>query len=208
MLLIFYGLDKRNIIENSELRDGYYIYKLGDKVEVTSLKKKHVNDILARNLSSQVKEDKMMVRYYPTNEIFFRQDFIDSTSSKNFSSCLVSKESCCAFIGSTEDYPIKSGILTFSGVSSLNNLVERERIIRCNSQMDDYARKKIRILACGIRGDKLLALYYIPSERGLALSCDEGGMCISAKSLMIKNYDSWDTFTLNDWFEGVKIKEI
>lgn len=206
--MIFYGLDKRNIKENSELVDGFYRYELGNKVEVTSLKRKHVNDILARNLSSEVKEDKLMVKYYPTNEVFFKKDFIDSTCNKNFASCLISKESCSAFVGSTEDFPINSGILTFSGVLSLNNMVQRDRVILCNSQMDDYARSKIRVLACGIRDDKLLALYYIPSERGLALSCDEGGMCISAKSLMYKNYSNWDTFTLEDWFEGVKIKEI
>lgn len=206
--MIFYGLDKRNIKENSELVDGFYRYELGNKVEVTSLKRKHVNDILARNLSSEVKEDKLMVKYYPTNEVFFKKDFIDSTCNKNFASCLLTKESCSAFVGSTEDFPINSGILTFSGVLSLNNMVQRDRVILCNSQMDDYARSKIRVLACGIRDDKLLALYYIPSERGLALSCDEGGMCISAKSLMYKNYSNWDTFTLEDWFEGVKIKEI
>lgn len=206
--MIFYGLDKRNIKENSELTNGFYRYELGNKVEVTSLKKKHVNDILARNLSSEVKEDKLMVKYYPTNEVFFKKDFIDSTCNKNFASCLLTKESCSAFVGSTEDFPINSGILTFSGVLSLNNMVQRDRVILCNSQMDDYARSKIRVLACGIRDDKLLALYYIPSERGLALSCDEGGMCISAKSLMYKNYSNWDTFTLEDWFEGVKIKEI
>lgn len=206
--MIFYGLDKRNIKENSELTNGFYRYELGNKVEVTSLKKKHVNDILARNLSSEVKEDKLMVKYYPTNEVFFKKDFIDSTCNKNFASCLLTKESCSAFVGSTEDFPINSGILSFSGVLSLNNMVQRDRVILCNSQMDDYARSKIRVLACGIRDDKLLALYYIPSERGLALSCDEGGMCISAKSLMYKNYSNWDTFTLEDWFEGVKIKEI
>lgn len=206
--MIFYGLDKRNIKENSELTNGFYRYELGNKVEVTSLKKKHVNDILARNLSSEVKEDKLMVKYYPTNEVFFKKNFIDSTCNKNFASCLLTKESCSAFVGSTEDFPINSGILTFSGVLSLNNMVQRDRVILCNSQMDDYARSKIRVLACGIRDDKLLALYYIPSERGLALSCDEGGMCISAKSLMYKNYSNWDTFTLEDWFEGVKIKEI
>lgn len=206
--MIFYGLDKRNIKENSELVDGFYRYELGNKVEVTSLKKKHVNNILARNLASEVKEDKLMVKYYPTNEVFFKKDFIDSINDRNFASCLISKESCSAFVGSTEDFPINFGILTFSGILSLNNMVQRDRVILCNSQMDDYARSKIRVLACGIRDDKLLALYYIPSERGLALSCDEGGMCISAKSLMYKNYSNWDTFTLEDWFEGVKIKEI
>lgn len=206
--MIFYGLDRQHIIESSELVDGFYRYELGNKVEVTSLKKKHVNDILARNLSSNIKEDKLMVRYYPTNEIFFRQDFIESTSSKNFASCLISKKSCSAFIGNTENYPINSGILTFSGSLSLNNMIEKERVILCNSQMDDYARKKIRILACGIRDSKLLALYYIPSERGLAISCDEGGMCISAKSFMLRNCADWYTFTLDDWFEGVQIKEI
>lgn len=206
--MIFYGLDKKHILDNSELVDGFYKYSLGSSVEVTSLRKKHVNSILAKNLSSEIKEDKMMVKYYPTNEVFFKKDFIESTSSKFFASCLLSDESYSAFIGNTEDFPINSGIITFSGVISLNNMVERERVIRCNSQMDDYARKKIKILACGVREGKLLALYYIPSERGLALSCDDGGMCISAKSLMFKNYDSWDTFTLDDWFEGVKIKEI
>ena len=203
--MIFYGLDRQNISTYGELQDDYYRYELGNKIEVTSLKKKHVNDILARNLSSQVKEDKMMVKYYPTNEVFFKKDFINSISDGNFASYSVSSN---VFIGGTKDFPINSGILTFSGVLSLNNMVERDRIILCNSQMNDYARKKIRILACGIRDDKLLALYYIPSERGLALSCDEGGMCISAKSLMFKNYKNWDTFTLADWFEGVKIKEI
>lgn len=206
--MIFYGLDRNNIIDSSKLEGDFYKYELGNKVEVTALKKNHVNSILARNLSSQVKEDKMMLRYYPTNEVFFRRDFVESSSSKNFASCLVSKESCSAFIGGTENYPINTGILAFSGVLSLNNMIESERIILCNSQMDDYARKKIRILACGMRGDKLLALYYIPSERGLALSCDSGSMCISAKSLMYKSYNSWDTFTLSDWFEGVRIKEM
>lgn len=208
MILIFYGLSKDNIRENSIISGDYYKYSLGNKVEVTSLKKKHVNSILAKNLSSQIKEDKMMVRYYPTNEIFFNKDFIDYDKRNNFSSCFVSKESCCVFVGNTENYPINSGILVLSGVLSLNNLIEKERLIHCNSQVKDYVRKKVKILACGIRDDKLLALYYIPSERGLAISCDNGGMCISAKSLAIRNCDTWNTFGLEDWFEGVRIKEM
>lgn len=206
--MIFYGLDKKNIMECGVLLDDYYKYTLGDKLEVTSLKKKHVNDVLARNLSSHIREDKMMVRYYPTNEIFFHRSFIESEEDGNFASCLVSKESCRVVIGNAGDYPINAGIVTLSGVLSLNNMVERDRVILCNSQMDDYVRKKVRILACGVRDGKLLALYYIPNERGLALSCDDGGMCISAKSLMIKSHNSWGTFTLNDWFEGVKIREV
>lgn len=206
--MIFYGLDKKSILENSELVDGYYKYKLGNKVEVTSLKKKHVNEILTKNLSSQVKEDKLMVRYYPTNEIFFKKDFLDSTNDKNFSSFCVQKESYSTFIGNTKDFTITSGILAFSGVLSLNNMIEKDRVILCNSQMEDYVRKKVKILACGLRSDKLLALYYIPSERGLALSCDTGNMSISAKSLIIKNYSNWGTYTLDDWFDGVKVREI
>lgn len=207
--MVFYDLDKRAIKEHGVLKsDDLYEYCLGSKVEVTSLRKKHVNDILAKNLSSQVKEDKMMVRYYPSNKILFKKDFIESSSIENFSSCFVSKESCSVIVGNTEDFPLNSGILTFSGVLSLNNKIERDRIIFCNSQMDEYARKKIKVLACGIRDNKLLALFYIPSERGLAVSCNTGGMALSAKSYMIKNYDSWDTFTINDWFEGVMIREI
>lgn len=206
--MIFYGLDKKNIIEHSELVDGYYKYELGKKVEVTSLKKKHVNEILSKNLSSKVKEDKLMVRYYPTNEIFFKKDFLETTNDKNFASFCVQKESCSAFIGSTKDFTINSGILVFSGVLSLNNMVENDRMIRCNSQMKDYVRKKVKILACGLRDNKLLALYYIPSERGLALSCDSGSMSISAKSLMMRNYSSWDSYSLVDWFEEVKVKEL
>ena len=206
--MIFYGLDKRSILQDSVLVDDFYRYELGSKIEVTSLKKKHVNEILAGNLSSQVKEDKMMVRYYPTNEIYFKKDFLESVSTENFSSYLISKESCCTYIGSTGDFPINSGILAFSGVLSLNNMVERERLISCNSQMEDYARRKIKILACGLRGDKLYALFYIPSERGLALSCDDNNMCISAKSLTLADYSSWSKFNLSDWFEGVRIREI
>lgn len=206
--MIFYGLDKDNIIASSVYENGYFRYKLGNKIEVTSPKKKHVNNILAKSLSFETNEDKMMIKYYPSNEILFKEDFLKDKNANNFSSCLISKESCSVCVGKTEDFPITSGILAFSGVLSLNNKVQSNRIILCNSQMDDYARKKIRILACGLRDDKLFALFYIPSERGLALSCDEGGMSISAKSLMFKSYKNWDTFTIDDWFDGVKIKEI
>lgn len=206
--MIFYGLDKNYIKLNSRYENGFYVYELGGKIEVLSPKKKHVNNILARSLSYQSDEDKMMVRYYPTNEVFFKEDLIDSDTGENFSSCLISSESCSAFIGRPQDYQITTGILAFSGVLSLNGKVKVNRQIQCNSQMDNFIREKVRILACGLRDDKLYALFYIPSERGLALSCDTGNISISAKSLTCKNYSSWGSYTLDNWFENVRIKEI
>lgn len=205
--MLFYGLNKEDIKSSSKVLDNFYVYNVGASVEVTSLKKKHVNEILAKNLSSNVKEDRLMVKYYPSNEIYFNKSLIDSNISNNFSSYCISKEFGRVYVGEGKDYSINSGILALSGILSLNGLVEKERLILCNSQMRKYVREKVKVLACGVRGDKLLALYYIPSERGLALSCDSGGMGISAKSLMIKNYDAWDFFSLENWFEGVQIKE-
>lgn len=203
--MIFYGLRKENIQGFSKVEGDFYRYSLGNRVEITAMKKHHVNKVLFENLSSSVKEDKLMVRYCPTNEILFKKDFIDSYNELDHASCFIDGN---VYVGNKDEYNISTGILAFSGVLSLNDRIVSERTILCNGQMDDWVRNKVRVLACGVKDGNLFALYYIRGERGLAVSCDESGLGVSAKSLAVNDYSDWKSFTLEDWFNGARIKEL
>lgn len=206
----FVDIDKKHIKSNSILTpDGYYRYKLGNSVEITSVKKHHMNNLVASNLSHNSKEDKLMVRYTPTSEIYFSHNFVESDIDKNLASCYIDSKSCCVYVGTPEEFELKSGVLTFSGFLSLNNLVEEDKLILGNAKVVETIKKRVRILAIGLRGDNLLALYYIPNVRGMAIGMkgrEDVGR--SSSSLKIKDCTSYSKFTVNDWFTNTKIKEI
>lgn len=205
----FYNLDKQKIRSHSTLSDDYYIFTLGDKVEVTTTKKQNSNDILSKFLSSEKKEDKLMIRYFPSNVLYFDKDFIDSEVGCNAVSCRIDKDSFSVYIGKKEKYEIKSGVLAFSGVLSSNNYVESMRYVYSNSQISLTGMKdKVKLISVGLLGDDLFGLYLLPKERGLAISSDYSkDLSYSVKTWNLKDNSSWDRFCINDWFKNCKITQ-
>lgn len=205
----FYNLSKDYIRAKSELIGAYYKYTIGNKVEVTTVKKRNANNLLSTCLSSNKKEDKMMIRYYPNNIIYFDKDFIDNNDS-NLASCFIDVDSFSVYIGKVGKYEINSGVLSFTGVLSINNLVQEQRYVYSNSQISDSDTKsKIRIFSVGVLGEELYGLYFIPKERGLAISSDVyNHLAYSVKTWNLKDFSSWSKFSLEDWFKGNKIEEI
>lgn len=204
----FVDLNKADILRNSVLEDEYYIYTLGTSVEITSMKSLHKNDLIASNLADDLKEDKLMVRYSPTNKIYFSQKFLESDTDENFASCYIDSKNGCLYIGTVGEFGNMSGILAFSGYLSLNNLVEEDRCILCTERMKTTIMERIQVMSLGVKGDKLYGLFYIPSVKGLKLAIRGrsfiGISPVTYKNSSCKNYSS---FSIKDWFDKAKVKE-
>jgi hypothetical protein len=203
----FVDLNKDNIRENSELVGNTYIYTLGSPVEITSIKRRNNNSMISKSLAENVKEDKLMIKYIPTNKILFSKNFIESSPLENFASCKVDSEGNCLYIGSSGEFGnVSKGLLAFSGYLSLNNLVEEDRPILCTKNMISTIVDKIRVLSLGVRGDSLYGLFYIPDVRGLRLSirgsADLGVSATTLKNVKCKGYTE---FTIKDWFDKAKV---
>jgi hypothetical protein len=204
----FVDLDKNEILNNSYLEENFYIYTLGSPLEVTTIKSLHKNIVMSKSLSDNVLEDKLMVKYSPTNKIYFSKDFLESNTDEFFASCYIDSQNGCLYVGSTNDFGSMTGVLAFSGYLSANNLVEEDRPILCTERMRTTIMNRIRVLSLGIKGDKLYGLFYIPSVKGIKLSerdkVNKGISPITYKSGVCKNYCS---FTIKDWFDMAKVKE-
>lgn len=205
----FYNLDKQKVKSHSEVTENYYIFKLGDKIEVTTTKKQNSNDVLSNFLSSEKKEDKLMIRYFPSNTIYFDKDFIENEGGCNSVSCRIDKSSFSVYVGKQDKYEIKSGVLAFSGVLSSNNYIESMRYVYSNSQISVSGMKdKVKLISVGLLGDDLFGLYLLPKERGLAISSDSSkDLSYSVKTWNLRDYSSWSRFCINDWFKNSKISQ-
>ena len=205
----FVDFNKSDILKDSVLEDGFYIYSLGTPVEITSMKSLHKNDLIASNLAEDVKEDKLMVKYSPTNKVYFSKEFLESNNDDNFASCFVDSKNGCLYIGTVGEFGNMSGILAFSGYLSLNKLVEEDRYILCTERMKTTIMERIRVMSLGVKGDKLYGLFYIPSVKGLKLSIrgrnNYGISPVTYKESICRNYSS---FSIKDWFDNAKVKEI
>lgn len=202
--MIFLQLDKNCIVENAKKVDTWYVYELGNPVEITTLKSKDANNIIARNLSSKVIEDKFMLRYSPTNIVYFSEAFIESDS--NFGAFYIDNKSYSIYVGTNEEFGTCSGVLMFSGKLSINDLVEEHVKILGNNKVLSTIMSRVHVLSVGARGDNLFALYYIPSSRGIAIGT-EGNVGISVNTLKERNCDGYKSFTIEDWFSYAKVVE-
>lgn len=204
----FVDFDKAEILQNSILEEGFYVYTLGSPVEITTMKSLHRNNLIAKNLADELKEDRLMIKYSPTNKIYFSQNFLESETDEFFASCYIDSKNGCLYVGTLDEFGNMSGVLAFSGYLSLNNLVEEDRPILCTERMKTTIMERIRVLSLGVKGDKLYGLFYIPSVKGIKLSVrgrlDKGVSPISYKVSDCKNYSS---FTIKDWFDRAKVKE-
>ena len=205
----FFGLNRKSIKSNSVEGKDFYAYKLGEKIEITATKKSNSNTILSSSLSEEKREDKMMIKYHPSNIIFFDKDFIDSESS-NLVSCYIDSSSYSVFIGKEGKYEMNTGVLLFSGVLSLNNLVQKQRVIFTNSQLSDSTTKsKIKLLSVGLLNKSLFGLYYVPKTRGIAIGLDDSdNLAFSTKTWKLQDFSNWDKYTIDDWFYRNKVQKV
>lgn len=202
----FVDLNKEEVKRVSRHENGFYVYILGSSVEVTSIKSKHCNSLMSSSLSSDVKEDKLMVRYTPANTIYFSEDFIESESC--FASCYIDDSVGSVFIDTPTKFGGNTGILAFSGYLSLNNMVEEDRPILCTQKMLSTIMNRIRVLSLGVRGDKLYGLFYLPASKGIKLSI-RGSSSTGLSTMTYKegNSENYKAFTIKDWFDRAKIVE-
>jgi hypothetical protein len=108
-----------------------------------------------------------------------------------------------------EGYRVKSGVLSFSGSLSMNNLVEKDIPVMCNARLKNTIMKRVRVLAVGIKNSSLFALYYVPSVRGMALGLSNNNTVgISMSNFKEKDCASYNSFTIKDWFGDAKIVEL
>lgn len=203
----FIDLNKSDILNNSIVLDNNYReYTLGDKIEVTSMLKLDENGLVAKNLSTNFTEDKFMRKYSPTNKIYFSERFISSENEGNFASYHIDTESCRVFIGASDEFEENSGVLVFSGFISINNMLESDRAILCNDRVVNTFKKRVKLLAVGVRDDKLFGLYLVPNQRGISVGLETSEKFgISTVSLKVVNCEGYNKFKIDDWFKGAKI---
>ena len=206
----FLDIQKYNIVENSVLNaDGFYEYNLGNPIEVTTIKHSNSNKLMSSNLSSFVKDDKLMIKYTPTNKVYFSRAFLEGSCDGNFASFYIDKKFGCIYVGTAEEFGSNSGYLVLSGFLSANNYVEKDRAVLCNDKMLNTIKSKVRVLSVGVRGDKLFALYYIPANKGVVIGIgDKSEYGLSSVSGKIKKYSGYIGFTIKDWFDGAKVREL
>lgn len=201
-----YGITKSEIKDLAVLEGDYYKLTTGRAIEVTVIRKNNSNIVLTQNLSSDVQQDKFMVRYRPNNMVYFDRDFIDDDKAC-YISCQIDKENNCVKIGKPDKYPISSGVIATTGVLSLNGLVEENRVILYSNRLSDEAvKKKVTLLSVGLKGDELFGLVHIPRHKGIAISVDgTQTMGKSVASEKERNCWEWKSMTIDDLFTSYKI---
>lgn len=205
----FLGVDRVNIKNTSSYVDDMNCYTLGNPVEITCMKKNHKNDIIANNLSSNMSEDMLMLKYTPTNKIYFTDEFLEAKNEGNSASILIDVKSGRVCVGSVDEFKSESGTLIFSGALSFNNLVDYDYRILGAPKMSKNVREHVHILAIGVRGDKLLALMYIPKTRGVAIDINNNVKeCYSSNTGQLRDCTGWEGITVKSWFDGVRIREV
>lgn len=204
----FIELDREEVARNSVEVDGYFDYKLGNPIEVSCLKKVNTNNLMSSNLSSNVIEDKYMIRYCPTNRVKFTRKLVESESIETFVSLHIDAETKMAYIGTVDEFDSGAGVLTFSGFTSLNGYVEEDKLIFGNSRVNSTLMQRVKVLSVGLRGDKLYGLYFIPSTSGMSIGVrGSKSIGVSTRTFKVKDCSESNSFTIKDWFEKTKIVE-
>lgn len=195
---------KREAVYNEEV--DAYVYKLGTKIEVTSTKKAHVAEMLAKYLSSNLTEDELMIKYCPSNRILIDTDLLESVFMPTEFSCVLDEEAKALRLGKVEKYRINSGVLVMSGKLSANGMIESHNEIKFGSR---YAKEgvigKARLLGVAWRHNKLFGIIHVPRERGLSVSADSEFTCYSLVNSEKRSCLGLDGVTIEDWFDGSKI---
>ena len=209
----FIGLDKSYILRNSVLflYEGkkYYRYSLGNPVSVLTPKSMHKNIVVVKNLASKVTEDNLMIKYEPSSNIYFSEKLLTSDLDKNSVSISFNDKLSSLFIGTPDEFELVGGVITFSGWLSANGMVEKDRKVYGNIYTYDNLKTKCRVLGIGVRKDMIFGILYIPNTRGVLLGeRDNDFFGITTTTFKERLIYESKGFTIKDWFEGAKIKEI
>lgn len=204
--MLFYGLMTTQVKALCPKQGKYYVLRLGEKIEVTSIKRLNTNTVLSGSLSSNKVEDKLMIKYYPNNIIYFDEELIEGYATLSSVSCEVDKETYTVKVGRQGKYSVNQGVLALSGVLSANGLVERQRAILSNSQVQSKVRGRVRVLSVGVAGSDLFGLFLARNERGIAVSLDDSdSLALSVKNLQVRDCSDWAKSYIEDWFVGCKV---
>ena len=87
------------------------------------------------------------------------------------------------------------------------NLVQCHRKIYYSSNLSPLlVKRKVKVLAVGLKGEKLFGMFYVPQNRGLAVSVDyTESMGFSAESKKYRECWNWEHLCIDDWFDGNSI---
>lgn len=204
--MLFYGLSPEQVRCLGHNNGKYYAFELGERVEITCTKRANSNVILSGSLSSNKIEDKFMIKYYPSNTLYFDAELIENAEDFSSVSCSIDRNTCSVYIGVSTKYEIRQGVLTLSGAISANGLIQRQRAFLSNSQLGGRIKEKVRILSVGILGDNLVGLFLSQRERGIAVSIDDSDVvALSTKTLQLRPCDGWGKYFIDDWFDKCKI---
>lgn len=201
--MFFVDLHDSESYMKKEDESGLYEFVLGTGIEVTSIKNFDKNRLILDNLCKDKTDDKLMLVYRPPNSVYLHEDVFDA---KNVT-CVVNNETGRLEIQRESGCGASQGVLVTSGVLSGNGLVEYEKRIAYKSQYEGSVFKLVRLLAVGMRGDKLFGLYYIPSRNGIAvdLGMGRGISSVTYKEITLVGYKR---YVLDDWFTGSRVKEL
>lgn len=203
----FYKIDKELIKSNSEIEGDYYKYSLGKQLEISVVNSDNVNNVLTRTALELV-QDSLMTKYVPNNILYFDREFIDNATFNTETSCEISQSGNRVVIGIPEKYSIKTGVLLFSGILSVNNLIQDERVVYYEKKLDwKKVSRKVSIVAAGAIGDSVYALYLITNDRGLAVGIkDTYNLGMSIKNSSVSSREGWKKFTVDNFFANNRLK--
>ena len=202
----FLDLDKSVIKLNSVLNNGFYEYNLGDKVNITSMKRNNLNSVISKSLADSVVEDKFMIKYSPSSVVYFSQSLIDSIEPMSMVTMRLADK--CAYIGCVGEFDNYNGLLMLSGYLSANGYIIKDRGIYCNNKMITSVFEQIRLLGVGVRRDNLYGLFYVPAIKGLKVDSGQEGYGISPISYKQVTCEDYNKYTIKDWFNKSKLEVI
>jgi hypothetical protein len=203
------NLDKSVILRYSVYKEPYYEYCLGEPLEIISTKAKHSNQLMADNLSSNKLEDRFMLKYSPTNKIYFTENFLKGKTDENFISCLVDEKTSRVIIGRPEEFPLKTGVITFSHRLSMNDKPDKEICVYANSKVANTVKQRVKILAIGVKDNITVGLIYVSNSKGLAVELlDKENIGISTQTLREKNLTGYTKYSLDNWFNQARVRRL
>lgn len=193
--MLFLGLNERFLSVGSK---NEYNMICGTPVDVTVISSQHPNKILSNSLSFSMRSDSLMTRYQPCHVVRIEKEASnDDHVSVSFK---LDVPTVTKFDGGR-------GILAFSGELSANGFVEKDYGIYCQPRLQSSILDKVRVLAVGLRGDRLFGLFYIPAVRGIAFET-KSGACISSETYKPCDVVGFARYCIDDWFESSMVKEI
>lgn len=208
--MLFYGLNKLAISGFSEVvvEDGceYYKFVVGSPVMISVLKKSDRNKLMSNVLCMDKDEDNFMRTYMPVNTILFERDFVDGDISDLSCSCQVDDGSLR--VGFLESFPVKDGMLSFSGVLDRDGEVDSDLLIYSGKMVNSVTLDNVRVLSAGMRDGELFGLMFVPAIKGLAVGRRGWQDCVSSVTARVIQAENWKGYPFEKWFEGMLVMEV